>query len=96
MVATIVGSRRWPCCGRHLRVDFGPGRIAERRCRVCKRTFKFYLVPAYLADRMGGDVWRLEHREVAEAKRAGRAGGYGYEREEESPPAPKDRISGER
>lgn len=67
----IVRAPRWPCCGRRLRVDFGPEEAVVRRCRACKRKFRFALVEALTSARMGGDVWRLVVTDVAARDEAG-------------------------
>jgi hypothetical protein len=67
----IVGERRWPCCGRHLRVDFGPGEAVVRRCRACKRRYTFVLEEALTSERMGGDIWRLIVTDVTSGVEAG-------------------------
>lgn len=71
----IVGERRWPCCGRHLRVDFGPGDAVVRRCRACKRRYMFVLEDALTSERMGGGVWRLVVTDVTDRDEAGVGGG---------------------
>jgi hypothetical protein len=56
----VVGSRRYPCCGRRFRVSISPGEAITRRCTWCKRRFVVGLAPAHMSDRLGGDAWRVE------------------------------------
>ena len=73
MVGAIVGERRYPCCGRRLRIDFGPDEAALRRCGACRQRWKVALVAAETAERYGLPIWRLEF--VAVEARGGGTGG---------------------
>lgn len=54
-----MGERRYPCCGRRLRVDFGPDETVLRRCGACRRRWKVRLVAAEAANRYDLPIWRL-------------------------------------
>jgi len=59
ILRTQVDSARWPCCGRRIRIDFGPNESVERRCRFCKRRFRFRLEPALCSGRLVDELWRV-------------------------------------
>jgi hypothetical protein len=64
-----VEQPRFPCCGRRVHVDFGPGRPALRRCRACKATYLLALEPGPPgAD--GETVWTVHIEPVGNGHQA--------------------------